>query len=93
MVWDNPFDPYMNLCIKTGNGNKIDLTPDGTKIGFSSQVTTYEELRMLPNMKLASGSEWNPNTAKLGKVLLDKNDDAFELQRHVFGYHTIQTGK
>ena len=24
---------------------------------------------------------------------MDKNDDAFELQQHVFGYHTIQTGK
>ena len=24
---------------------------------------------------------------------MDKDYDAFELQRHVFGYHTIQTGK
>ena len=31
MVWDNPFDPYRELCIKTGDGNTIDLTPDGTK--------------------------------------------------------------
>ena len=24
---------------------------------------------------------------------MDKNDDTFELKQHVFGYHTIQTGK
>ena len=43
MVWDNPFDPYTNLCIKTDNGNTIDMTPHGTKIGFSSHVPTNEE--------------------------------------------------
>ena len=42
---------------------------------------------------MTSGSEWNPNTVKLGKVSMDKNDDAFELQQHIFGYHTTQTGK
>ena len=40
MVWDNPFDQYRDLCKKTGNGKTIDLTPDGTKIGFSSHVPT-----------------------------------------------------
>ena len=29
----------------------------------------------------------------LGKVPMDKNYDAFELQLHVFGYHTVQAGK
>ena len=37
---------------------------------------------------MTSGSEWNPNTVKLGKVSMDKNDDTFELQRHVFGFHS-----
>ena len=93
IVWDNPFDPYMDLCIKTGNGNMIDMTLDGTNIGFSSYVPTDEEIRALPHIEVTSGSEWNPNTVKLGKVSMDKNDDAFELQRHVFVYHTIQTVK
>ena len=93
MVWDNPFDPYMDLFIETGNGNTIDLTPYGTKVGFSSHVPTDEELRTLLHIEVTSGSEWNPNTVKLGKVSMDKNYDAFELQRHVFGYHTIKTGK
>ena len=77
----------MDLCIKTGNGKTIDLTPDGTHIGFSSW------LRTLPHIEVTSGSEWNTNTVKLGKVSMDKNDDAFELQQHVFGCHTTQTGK
>ena len=69
------------------------MKPDGTKIGFSSYVPTDEELRTLPHIEVASGSEWNPNTVKLGKVSMYKNDDAFELQQHVFGYHTTQTGR
>ena len=43
MVWYNPFDPYNYLCIKTGDGNTIDMIPDGTKIGFSSYVPMDEE--------------------------------------------------
>ena len=93
MVWDNPFDPYRDFCIKTGDGNMIDMKPDGTKIVFRSHVTTYEELRKIPHIKVTSGSEWNPNTMILGKVSMDKNDDALELQQHFFGYHTIQTVK
>ena len=50
MVWDNPFDPYRELCIKTGYGNMIDLTPYGTKIGFISHVPTDEELRTIPHI-------------------------------------------
>ena len=42
MVWDNSFEPYRDLCIKTGDGNTIDITPDGTKIGFRSHVPTNE---------------------------------------------------
>ena len=42
---------------------------------------------------MTSGSEWNPNTVKLGKVSMDKNDVSFELKRYVFVYHTAQTGK
>ena len=71
----------------------IYLTPDGTRIGFVSHVPTDKELRKLPHIEVTSGSEWNPNTVKLGKVSMDKNDDAFEFQRHVFGYLTIQTVK
>ena len=56
MVWDNPFDPYMDLCFETANGNTIDLTADGMKIGFSSHVPTCEELRTLPHIEVASGS-------------------------------------
>ena len=93
MIWDNPFDLCRDPCIETGNGNTIDLTPDGTKIGFSSHVPTDEELITLPHIEVTSGSEWNPNTVKLGKVSMDKNDDAFELKICVFGYHTIQTEK
>ena len=89
MVWDNPFEPYRDLCIEMDDGNTIYLTPDGTKIGFSSYVTTNKELRTLPHIEVTSGSEWNTNTVKLGKVSMDKNDDAFELQLHLFGYHTI----
>ena len=43
-------------------------------------MTTDEELRTLPHIEVTSGSEWNPNTMKLGKVSMDKNNDAFELQ-------------
>ena len=68
MVWDNPFDPYRDLCIETGNVNTIYLIPDGTRIGFSSYVSTDKELRTLPHIEVTSGSEWNPNTVKLGKV-------------------------
>ena len=81
MVWENPLDPYRDLCIKTGDGNMIDLTPNGTKIGFSSHVPTDKDLRMLPHIEVTSGSEWNPNNMKLGKMSMDKNDDAFELQQ------------
>ena len=56
-------------------------------------MPTDEEIRTLPYIEVTSGSEWNPNNVKLGNVSMDKNDDAFELQRCVFGYHTIQTGK
>ena len=93
MVWDNPFDLCRVFCIKTGDGNTIDLTPDGTKIRFSSHVPTDKELRTLPHIEVTSGSEWNPHTVKLGKDSMDKNDDTFELQLHVFGYHTTHTGK
>ena len=89
MVWDNPFDPYRELCIETGNGNTIDLKPDYTKIGFSSHMPMGEDLITLMHIEVASGSEWNQNTVKLGKVSMDKHDDKFELQQHVFGYHTI----
>ena len=68
MVWDNPFDPYKDLCIKTGDGNTIDMTKYGTKIIFRSHATTDEELITLPHIEVTSGSEWNPNTVKLGKV-------------------------
>ena len=50
MVWDNPFDQYRYLCIKTGDGNTIDMTPDGTKIRFSSHVPTDQELTTLPHI-------------------------------------------
>ena len=69
----------MDICIETGNGNTIDLKLDGTKIGFSSHVPTDEELITLLHIEVTSGSEWNPNTVKLGKVSMDKNDDSFEL--------------
>ena len=89
MVWDNPFDPYKDLCIKTDYGNTIYLTPDGMNIGFSSHMPTNEELITIPHIEVTSGSEWNPNTVKLDKVSMDKNDDAFKLQQYFFGYHTI----
>ena len=47
MVWDNPFDLYRDLCIETDDVNTIDLTPDGTKIGFGSHVLTDKELRTI----------------------------------------------
>ena len=50
MVWDNPFDPYRELCIKTGDGNTIDLTPDSTNIVFISYVPMYEDIRTLPHI-------------------------------------------
>ena len=56
-------------------------------------MPTDEYLRTLPHIEVTSGSEWNPNTVKLGKASMDKNDDAFKLQRHVFGYHTTHTEK
>ena len=52
-----------------------------------------KELRKLPHREVTPVSEWNLNNVKLGKVLMDKNDDAFELQQIFFGYHNIQTGK
>ena len=57
MVWHNTLDPYRDLCIKTGDGNTIDLTRDGTNIGFRSHVQTDEELRTLPHIEVKSGSE------------------------------------
>ena len=57
MVWDNPFDLCRDLCTETVDVNTIDLTPDGTKIGFSSHVPTGEELRTLPHIEVTSGSE------------------------------------
>ena len=42
MVWGDPFDPYKFLCIKTSDGNMIDMKPDGTKIGFNLHVPTDE---------------------------------------------------
>ena len=57
MVLDNPFDPYRDLCIKMGDGKTIDLTPDSTKIGFSSHLPTGEELRTLPHIEMTTGSE------------------------------------
>ena len=92
-IWDNHVDLYRELCIETDDGKTIYMTPDGTNIRFSSQVPTNEKLITLPHIEVISVSEWNPSTVKLGKVSMYKNDDEFEIQRHVFGYHTKQTGK
>ena len=73
MLWDNPYDPYREPCIETGNSNTTDLAPDGTKIRFISNVPTAEEIRKLSHIEVTSGSEWNPNTVKIGKVSMDKN--------------------
>ena len=43
-------------------------------------MPTEEDLRTFPHIEVTLGSEWNPNTVKLGNVPMDKNDDAFELQ-------------
>ena len=86
MVWDNPFGLYRDLCIKRGDGNTIDLA---LLIRANGQIAQYAPAYI----EETSCSEWNPNTVKLGKVLMEKNDDAFELQKHVFGYHTTQTRK
>ena len=59
-----------------------------TPFGFNSYVPTEEELRTLLHIEVTSGSERNPNFVKLGKVPMDKNYDEFELQQHVFDYHT-----
>ena len=56
MVWYNPFDSYRDLCIKTGDGNRIDLPPDGTRIGFRSHVPTDKELRTIMHIEVTSGS-------------------------------------
>ena len=51
-VWDNPFNPYRDLCIETGIGNTIDLKSENTKIVFSSHVPKDEELRTLPHIEV-----------------------------------------
>ena len=57
MVWDKPFDSYRDICIEPGDGNTIDLTPEGTKIAFRSHVPTDEELGTLPHIEVTSDSE------------------------------------
>ena len=71
MGWDNPFDLYRDLCIERSDGNTIDLTPDGTQIGFSSHVQSDKDLRTLPHIEVTSGSKSNPSTVILGKVSMD----------------------
>ena len=98
MVWDNPFDPYRYLCIETGDGNTIDLTTDGTYIGFISHVSTDKDLRTLPHIEVTLGSEQNPNTVKLGKVSMDKmmiclnyNNMSLFIRLYIQGNDHIQT--
>ena len=62
----------VTFLVETGDGNMIDMTPDETNTGLSSHVPTEKELRTLPHIEVTSGSEWNPNTVKLGKVSMDK---------------------
>ena len=56
IVWDNPLDTNMDICLETCEGNKIYFIPDGTNIGFSLHVPTEEELRNLPYIEVTSGS-------------------------------------
>ena len=56
MLWYNPFDPNIYIYLQTYEGNKIDLIPDGTKIGFSLHLTTKEELRTLPHIEVTPGT-------------------------------------
>ena len=92
MVWDNLFDPNIDLYLEICEGNTIDFIPDSKNIGFVLYVPTEEEISTLPHIEVTSGSEWNPNTVKLGKLSTYNDRNAFHSQQHTFGYHAIETG-
>ena len=46
----------------------------------------------LPHIEMTSGSEWNPNTVKIGKVSTYNESNSFHSQQHTFGYYTMDTG-
>ena len=46
----------------------------------------------LPHIEVTSGSQWNPNTVKPGKLYTD-NDSDDHYQQHTVSYHTTETGK
>ena len=56
MVWDNNFDPNMDICLDTCEGYTIDLIPDGTSIGSSLHVPMEEELMEISHIEVISGS-------------------------------------
>ena len=92
MVWVNTFYPKSYLCLEACEVDTIDIIPNGTKIGFILHIPTEEDLSTLPNIEVISGSEWNPNTLKLGKLSINNDSDTFHSQQHTFGYHTTDTG-
>ena len=40
MVWDNPYDQNRELCVENEDGDMIDITANGTRIGFDSRAPT-----------------------------------------------------
>ena len=74
MIWDNPFDSNIEVCIETEGVYKIDLIANGTKIEFNSISPTEPELKLLPHVHIIQKFQWNPKTVQLVEV----RSDAFE---------------
>ena len=92
MFWNNRFSPNRDICLEKCEGNTIDPIPDSTKIVFRSHVLMEEELRTLPHIEVTYGSEWNPNTVRLGKVSTDNNINAFHSQQHTLVITLLRQG-
>ena len=71
MVWDNPFDYNIDLCVETEEGDTIYLMVNGKNIGFNSRALTEDELQFLSHVHLMSKFQWNPKTVHLGEVRAD----------------------
>ena len=64
----NSFDSNREMCVKTEDGDTINLISNGTNIVLYSISSTEHEFQLLPRVQLTSKFQWNPDMFQLGEV-------------------------
>ena len=91
-VWDNAYDPHHPLSIECHNDNMTTpLSTKGTKVYFTTQFPTDEELNHCHHIQLTSLREWNPKSIKLSiRSVKAVPIRGWNVQRQVSAYHSSQ---